>query len=64
MKPSEQKFPDNFTASESDPTKMDPCAPAGSKTSLGAQSVRDGRPSTGDEVVEAMDEGGPGVPTP
>ena len=41
--------------------KIDPNAPAGSKTSLGAESVRDGRPSTGSEVVEAMDEEGPGI---
>ena len=41
--------------------KIDPEAPAGSKTSLGAESVRDGRPSTGSEVVEAMDEEGPGI---
>jgi hypothetical protein len=44
------------TPPESDPTKMDRNAPAGSKNSLGAQSVRDGRPSTDDSVVEAMDE--------
>jgi hypothetical protein len=42
--------------SESDPTKIDRNAPAGSKNSLGAESVRDGRPSTDDSVVEAMDE--------
>jgi hypothetical protein len=41
---------------ESDPTKADRNAPAGSETSLGAESVRDGRPSTDDSVVEAMDE--------
>jgi hypothetical protein len=44
------------TPPESDPTKMDRNAPAGTKSSLGAQSVRDGRPSTDDSVVEAMDE--------
>ena len=49
---------------ESDPPKIDVNAPAGSKNSLGAQSIRDGRPSTCDDVVEAMDEGGPGIPTP
>ena len=38
----------------------DPGAPAGSPDSLGAESVRDGRPSTCDDVVEAMDEAGPG----
>jgi len=52
------------TPAESDPTKIDANALAGSKNSLGAQSIRDGRPSTCDDVVEAMDEGGPGIPTP
>jgi hypothetical protein len=42
--------------------KIDRNAPAGSKNSLGAQSVRDGRPATDDSVVEAMDEVGPGIP--
>jgi hypothetical protein len=46
---------------ESNPTKIDRNAPAGSKNSLGAESVRDGRPSTDDSVVEAMDEEGPGI---
>jgi hypothetical protein len=41
---------------------IDPNAPAGSPNSLGAESVRDGRPSTDDSVVEAMDEEGPAVP--
>jgi hypothetical protein len=44
------------TQPESDPTKIDRNAPAGTKNSLGAESVRDGRPSTDDSVVEAMDE--------
>jgi hypothetical protein len=44
------------TASESDPTKIDRNAPAGTPNSLGAESVRDGRPSTDDSVVEAIDE--------
>ncbi len=39
---------------------IDPTAPAGSENSLGAESVRDGRPSTDDEVVEAKDEASPG----
>jgi hypothetical protein len=47
------------TPPESDPTKIDRNAPAGSKNSLGAESVRDGRPSTDDSVVEAKDEEGP-----
>jgi hypothetical protein len=41
--------------------KIDRTAPAGSEHSLGAQSVRDGRPATDDSVVEAIDEEGPGV---
>jgi hypothetical protein len=47
-------------APESQP-KIDPKAPAGSKKSLGAESVRDGRPSTDDGVVEAMDEESPDI---
>jgi hypothetical protein len=41
--------------------KIDRNAPAGSPNSLGAESVRDGRPATDDSVVEAMDEEGPGI---
>jgi hypothetical protein len=41
--------------------KIDRTAPAGSENSLGAQSVRDGRPATDDSVVEAMDEEDPGI---
>jgi len=41
--------------------KIDLEAPAGSPNSLGAESVRDGRPSTDSSVVEAMDEEGPGI---
>ena len=41
--------------------KIDRMAPAGSENSLGAESVRDGRPATDDSVVEAMDEEGPGI---
>jgi len=55
----QQETPENIrkvTPPESDPTKIDRNAPAGSKNSLGAESVRDGRPSTDDGVVEAMDE--------
>lgn len=44
--------------------KIDRNAPAGSERSLGAQSVRDGRPSTDDTVVEAMDETTPGAEDP
>jgi hypothetical protein len=42
--------------------KIDLTAPAGSVNSLGAESVRDGRPTTDDSVVEAIDEEGPGIP--
>jgi hypothetical protein len=49
------------TPPESDPTKMDRNAPAGSENSLGAESVRDGRPATDDSVVEAIDEETPGL---
>jgi hypothetical protein len=54
----------DHTMDESKPQnmKIDRNAPAGSKNSLGAQSVRDGRPATDDSVVEAMDEVGPGIP--
>jgi hypothetical protein len=48
-------------AAESDPSKMDRNAPAGSANSLGAESVRDGRPATDDSVVEAIDEESPGL---
>jgi hypothetical protein len=42
-------------------TTIDRTAPAGSENSLGAQSVRDGRPVSDDGVVEAIDEEGPGT---
>ncbi|MGC2401627.1 MAG: hypothetical protein WA510_17665 [Acidobacteriaceae bacterium] len=42
-------------------SKIDRMAPAGSPNSLGAESVRDGRPATDDSVVEAMDEESPGI---
>jgi hypothetical protein len=44
---------------ESDPTKIDRNAPASSDNSLGAESVRDRRPSTDDSVVDATDEESP-----
>jgi hypothetical protein len=44
------------------PTKIDPTAPAGSKNSLGEESVRDGRPATDDNTVEAIDEETPITP--
>jgi hypothetical protein len=48
----------------SDASKIDRNAPAGSENSLGAESVRDGRPATDDSVVEAIDEEGPDITTP
>jgi hypothetical protein len=45
-------------------SKIDPTAPAGSENSLGAESVRDGRPATDDSTVEAMDEETPGITAP
>ena len=47
---------------QSKKSKIDRNAPAGSENSLGAQSVRDGRPATDDSVVEAMDEQDPAIP--
>jgi hypothetical protein len=44
--------------------KIDPTAPAGSENSLGAESVRDGRPATDDSTVEAMDEETPDITAP
>jgi hypothetical protein len=44
--------------------KIDRTAPAGSENSLGAESVRDGRPSTDDSTVEAKDEEGPDLTAP
>ena len=57
------KLPLDSATDESEPRegKIDRTAPAGSENSLGAQSVRDGRPVTDDSVVEAMDEEGPGI---
>ena len=44
--------------------KFNPAAPAGSPDSLGAESKRDGRPATDDNVVEAIDEETPQIPRP
>lgn len=44
--------------------KIDLTAPAGSERSLGAESIRDDRPATCDDVVEAIDEEGPGISAP
>jgi hypothetical protein len=42
-------------------SKIDPKAPAGDENSLGAESIRDGRPATDDSTVEAMDEESPDI---
>jgi hypothetical protein len=57
------KFAEDNATDESAPrdVKIDRTAPAGSRNSLGAQSIRDGRPATDDSVVEAMDEEDPGT---
>jgi hypothetical protein len=54
---------DATSTTKADPrlNKIDRTAPAGSENSLGAESVRDGRPATDDDVVEAIDEEGPGI---
>lgn len=49
------------TPETNSPAKIDPNAPAGSENSLGAESVRDGRPATDDSTVEAMDEESPDI---
>jgi hypothetical protein len=53
-------FDDETDQTRTRDVKIDRTAPAGSENSLGAESVRDGRPATDDSVVEAMDEEGPG----
>jgi hypothetical protein len=42
-------------------SRIDRTAPAGSENSLGAESVRDGRPATDDSTVEAIDEESPAM---
>jgi hypothetical protein len=49
------------TAESDPPSSIDPTAPAGSENSLGAESVREGRPATDDGTVEAMDEESPDI---
>lgn len=39
--------------------EINPAAPAGARSSLGAKSDCNGRPATDDSVVEAVDEQGP-----
>lgn len=55
MTPHQEQSPNKNFPTETD-TKIDRNAPAGSPNSLGAESVRDGRPATDESVVEAMDE--------
>jgi hypothetical protein len=62
MATSQEKKSKDTANDSAEPEKIDRTAPAGSEHSLGAQSVRDGRPATDDSVVEAMDEEGPGIP--
>jgi hypothetical protein len=56
--------PDASKTAESNPrsSKIDPAAPAGSKNSLGEESIRDGRPATDGSTVEAIDEETPATP--
>jgi hypothetical protein len=56
-----QEKPTRNNSDEARLTGIDRTAPAGSENSLGAQSVRDGRPGSDDAVVEAIDEEGPGT---
>ena len=53
--------PATLPAEPKPPSKIDPTAPAGSENSLGAESVRDGRPATDDHIVEATDEESPDI---
>jgi hypothetical protein len=53
--------PARSPAESKPPSKIDPTTPAGSENSLGAESVRDGRPATDDRTVEAMDEESPDI---
>jgi len=63
--PVSQSSPNTGPASSDEATvPLNPDAPAGSPSSVGAQSRRDGRPSTCDDVVEAIDEAGPGPKEP
>ena len=55
---------ENATTRDIGNDKIDPAAPAGSERSLGEESGREGRPATGDKIVEAIDEEGPGITIP
>jgi hypothetical protein len=59
MDPDDGKTADDTTTTTK--PKIDRTAPAGSENSLGAKSVRDGRPATDDSVIEAIDEAGPNL---
>jgi hypothetical protein len=61
MDASQKEIPQKDTPPESDPTKIDRNTPSSSENSPGAEGVRDGRPSTDDSVVEAIDEETPGL---
>jgi hypothetical protein len=56
--------PSATTETEPRAIKIDLTAPAGSEGSLGAESIRDERPATCDDVVEAIDEAGSGINPP
>jgi hypothetical protein len=56
--------PNNSGRDQDSQRKIDRNAPAGTENSLGAQSIRDGRPATDDTVVEAIDELTPGETSP
>jgi hypothetical protein len=61
MSPDQHK---NAQPNEDQPHKIDRNAPAGTANSLGAESIRDGRPATDDSVVGAIDELSPGEISP
>ncbi len=66
MTPGRTAVPEKVIAKqmpESCSDKIDPRAPAGSRNSLGKKSDCNGRPTTDDSIVEAMDEQGP-IKTP
>lgn len=62
-KPSEAVEKPNHAETKSDicSTPIDRSAPAGSKSSLGAKSDCNGRPTADDSVVEAKDEQSPSL---
>jgi hypothetical protein len=64
MAATQQKPNDSSVSDTTDPrrVKIDPTAPAGSRNSLGEESVRNGRPATDDTIVEAIDEETPVTP--